>query len=165
MRFEFQLEGVLRVRTLLENQARERLESSISHMHALEQSLHYAHLWREKTEQVLARKAFLPACEFQFVEMALRQASEAIQNCERLKKEAEAETSVLRDRYLSARRDRETLSTLRDRALSEFNMELARREQASLDDIFAGRSVYLRTLQEQTTALSGLPADATMTKL
>lgn len=151
MRFHFQLEGLLRVRRLLELQARERLDESLMHLHALEHSLTDARRWHLQTARIRSSKNFLPACELQFVESVLHQAQEAIRQCEHRKEAAERTTSELRSTYLEARRARKTLSILREHALRQFQTEQARREQSSLDEMFLGKLVHTRNAGSDLT--------------
>ena len=85
MRFRFQLEGVLRVRLLLENQARERLDEAMSQLRALEHSLAEAIEWSQKTARITHPQS-LPAAEVQFVESVLLQTQQAIAGCRRRKR-------------------------------------------------------------------------------
>jgi flagellar export protein FliJ len=154
MRFHFQLEGLLRVRRLLERQAREHLDESLMRLQAIEHSLAEARGWHLQTARIRSSRNFLPACELQFVESVLHQAQEAIRQCELRKEAAERRTIELRNTYLEVRRARKTLSTLREHALHQFQIEQARREQSSLDEMFLGKLVYTRNT-------TGGPADVT----
>lgn len=156
MNFHFQLEGLLRVRRLLERQAREHLDESLMRLHALEHSLAEARRWHLQTTRIRCSKNFLPASELQFVESVLRQAQEAIRQCEHHKETAERRTVELRNIYLEARRARKTVSTLREHALRQFQIEQARREQSALDEMFLGTLVHTRnagTIQESRQAI------------
>ena len=51
------------------------------------------------------------------------------------KQEEEQRAAELRAAYLQARRERKTVSTLRENALREFQTEQSRREQAEMDEI------------------------------
>ncbi len=144
MRFHFQLEGLLRVRRLLERQASERLDQSLMRLHALEHSLAEARRWHLHTARIRSSRNFLPACELHFVESVLHQAQEAIRQCELRKEAAERATTELRNAYLEVRRARKTLSTLREQAFRQFQWEQDRREQSSLDETFLGKLVHTR---------------------
>lgn len=144
MRFHFQLEGLLRVRHLLERQARERLDESLMRLHTLERSLTEAQRWSNQTARIRASKNFLPACELHFVESVLRQSREAIRQCEQRKEQEHQLSTELRNVYLQTRRERKTVSTLRENALLQFQIEQARREQSMLDEMFLGRLVHRR---------------------
>lgn len=141
MQFHFQLEGLLHVRRLLEQQARQRLDESMMRIHALDQNLALAMVWSERTARTCMPKKELPAAEVQFIECVLRQTREGIARCRRQKLAEEQRAVQLRAAYLEARRDRKTVSTLRDRALRQFEVEESRREQNDLDEIFLGKLV------------------------
>jgi flagellar export protein FliJ len=152
MRFQFSLEGLLRVRRLLERQARERLDESMMRIGALEHSLAEAQHFCEATAKVCSSQKPIPAIEVQFVESILRQTREAMAQC-RLQKFAEEQRAAeLRAAYLLARRERKTVSTLRDNALRQFQIEEARREQAEMDDRFLGKLLHARNIARQTNA-------------
>jgi flagellar export protein FliJ len=151
MRFHFQLEGLLRVRRLLERQARERLDESLLRLQAIEHSLVEARRWHLQTARIRASRNFLPACELQFVESVLHQAQEAIRQCEHRKEEAERETVESRNTFLEARRARKTVSTLREHAFRQFQIEQARREQSTLDEMFLGKLVDARNATSDPT--------------
>lgn len=144
MRFHFQLAGLLRVRSLLERQARERLDQSLTRIRALERRLALAHEWSEKTARIRASKKRLPATELQFIESVLHQTRRAIAQCQQQKLAEEERAVALRAAYLKARRELETLSTLRDNALHQFQIEQSRREQSELDETFLGKLLHAR---------------------
>jgi flagellar export protein FliJ len=144
MRFHFQLEGLLRVRRLLERQARDRLEKTMMRVHALEHSLADAQRWSQSTARIITSKSLLPACELQFAESALRQAQRGILQCQLQKEAAEQQAAELRSAFLLAQRERMTVSTLRENALQQFQIEQARREQSALDEMFLGKLIHSR---------------------
>ncbi len=144
MSFRFQLEGLLRVRRLLEDQARQRLDESMMHIRALEHSLAEAADWSRKTARARTSEKLLPAAEVQFIEFILRQTEEAIHRQQRQKQLEEQRASHLRAAYVDARRERETVSTLRQNALRHFQAEQSRRRQSELDEIFLGKLVHSR---------------------
>lgn len=146
MRFHFQLAGLLRVRALLERQAQERLDESLMRIRALERQLSEAHEWSEKTARIRASKKRLPATELQFIESVLHQTQQAIAKCQQQKLAQEERATVLRAAYLKARRERETLSTLHENALLQFQIEQSRRDQSELDEIFLGKLLHTRSL-------------------
>lgn len=154
MRFHFPLEGLLRVRRLLEVQARESLEKSMMRVAALESSVAEARRWTQETADLRAASQPLPAVELQYIECILQQTREAILQCERQKQAEEQRASELRASYLLARRDRKTVSTLRDNALKQFESEQARRRQSELDDYFLGK-----LLRERNAPQSGAGAE------
>ncbi|HVJ05319.1 MAG TPA: flagellar export protein FliJ [Candidatus Saccharimonadales bacterium] len=144
MPFHFQLEGLLRVRRLLERQARERLGASMSRVSSLERRAADATQWVQNTERARAESAGLPAAELRFIESVLSQTQKAITNCERQKQAEEQQAAKLRAAYLGARRERKTVGTLREHALQQFSAEESRREQSALDEVFLGKLVRLR---------------------
>jgi flagellar export protein FliJ len=144
MRFRFELEGVLRVRRLLEEQARQRLDEAMSQLRALERSLAEAAEWSERTARIRSSKKRLPAAEVQFIESVLRQTRQAITDCQRRKQLQEQRADHLRSAYREARRKRETVSILRENALRQFQLEQSRRQQSELDDIFLAKLIHSR---------------------
>jgi flagellar export protein FliJ len=152
MRFHFPLEGLLRVRRLLEDQARERLEESMMRLGALEHRLAEAAQWNQQTARTCASSKPLPAIEMQFIESILRQTREAISQCQRQKQAEEQRAAQLRAAYLLARRERKTVSTLRDNALRQFQIEQSRRQQAEMDDRFLGKLLHARHNPQQDNA-------------
>ncbi|SRR6266568_1470093 len=151
MRFQFQLEGLFRVRRLLEQQARERLDESMSRVRRLEHSLTEATEWVRNTEQIRTESAGLPAAELQYIESVLRQTEKAMVTCELQKQAEEQQSSKLRAAYLGARRERKTVGTLRENALERFNREQSRREQSTLDEAFLGKLVHSRNAAKSRT--------------
>lgn len=159
MRFQFQLEGLLRVRRSLEQQLRDRLDEAMMHIHALEHSLVEAERWSETTARILAAKNYLPACELQFAESVLHQAHAGIRQCQLQKETAEQHAAELRTAYLLARRERKTVSTLRENALRQFQIEQRRREQSALDEMFLGKMVYSRNADCHDTETAPEPSN------
>ncbi len=153
MSFRFQLEGLLRLRRLLEDQARQRLEESILHIRALEHRLAEAADWSRKTARSRAAEKLVPAAEVQFIESILRQTQQAIHYQQHEKQLEEQRASHLRAAYVNARRERETLSTLRENALRRFHAEQSRRQQSELDEIFLAKLIHSRkgSPQAETT--------------
>lgn len=149
MRFRFQLEGVLRVRLLLESQARERLDEAMSQLRALERSLAEAIEWSQKTARIHSLPQSLPAAEVQFVESVLLQTQQAIAGCRRRKRSQEQRADQLRAAYLDARRERETVSILRENAVRQFQIEQSRQEQSEMDELFLGKLVHSRNAARQ----------------
>jgi flagellar export protein FliJ len=143
MRFHFQLEGLLRVRRLLERQARERLDESMMRLRSLEQSLAEAAEWRQKTKAITS-KTTLPAAELHFVESVLHQTQQAIRRGQQQKCLEEEQAAKLRAHYLDARRKHETVGTLRENAFRQFQTEQSRREQSALDEAFLGKLIHSR---------------------
>jgi len=144
MQFEFQLEGLLRVRRLLEQQARERLDESMMRIRTLENNLEQAFEWSARTARLCLSMESLPAGELQFVDSVLRQTKEAIAQCLRKKQAEEQRAEGLRAAYLLARRARKTVETLRENAFRLYQIESARREQSTLDDNYLGKLLHSR---------------------
>jgi len=119
---------------------------------SLEHSLDEAARWSRQTASGCASKSPLPACELHFVETVLRQTRKAISQCERRKLEEEQRASGLRGIYLEARRERKTVSTLRENALRQFQIEQSRREQSSLDELFLGKLHRSRNTPQPASA-------------
>jgi flagellar FliJ protein len=152
MSFHFRLEAVLRLRTLLEDQARQRLDESMMQIRALEHSLAEADQWMQETARVRAAEKSLPAAEVQFVESILRQTQKSIVDTQRQKQREEQRANDLRAAYLDARRERETLSTLRENALRLYHAEQSRRRQSELDEIFLGKLIHSRNTAKQAAS-------------
>ncbi len=151
MRFHFALDGVLHVHELVEEQARERLESCLLKLHAVEQRMADGRRWREHSSRVRARMKKLPAIELQFVEYVLNQADVALARLDAARAELARQAAGLREAYLAAHRRRETLSTLREQALLRHRNEEVRREQRALDEFHLGK--LLRARAEASTTL------------
>jgi flagellar export protein FliJ len=149
MPFRFQLEGLLRIRRLVEQQARQRLDESMMHVRTLERTLNQATVWSERTAQARVSSKVLPAAEMLFIESVLRQTREAIAQCQQKKAKEEQRAAELRTAYLQARRERKTIGTLRENALHEFESEEARREQDDLDEVFLGKLLHSRNSTQQ----------------
>jgi flagellar export protein FliJ len=152
MQFRFQLEGLLRVRRLLERQARERLDESMMRIRALEHSLDEASEWSRKTAAMRSPGKCLPAAELQFIESVLRQTQSAIVHCQRKKQDEEKRAAELRACYLIARRERKTVSTLRENALRQFQTEQTRRQQSELDELFLQKLLQARNAVQRRAA-------------
>ena len=152
MRFHFPLEGLLHVRLLLEGQARDRLEQCMMRIGAFEHSLAEAHEWSDKTARIRSSKKRLPATELQFIEAVLRQTEAAIGHCQQLKQQEEERAGMLRAAYLLARRDRKTVSTIRDNALRQYEIEQSRRLQSEMDEAFLGKLLHQRNSVLQAPA-------------
>jgi flagellar export protein FliJ len=144
MRFQFHLEGLLRVRRVLEREARGRLGESLSTIRELEHELAEAILWTQQTAKSRSAQEPIPAAEMQFIESVLRQTRDAIDRCAIRKQAEEQRAAELRFAYLEARRERKTVSTLRENALRQFQIEQSRREQHELDEIFLGKLIHAR---------------------
>ena len=151
MRFHFPLETVLRLRRLLEEQARERLDEAMSELRAIEHNLAEAIEWSRKTATMRSSTNHLPAAELQFIESVLFQTQQAIADCRHRKQLAQQRGDQLRSAYLERRRARETVSILRENALRQFQLEQSRREQSEMDEVFLGK-----LLRSRNSAVSSL---------
>lgn len=152
MQFQFRLEGLLRVRRLLEQQARGRLDESLLCIQGLEHSLADAAGWKRQTAKLRSVQKVLPAAEVQFIESTLRQTEQAIRQCQLQKQAEERRAAELRNAYLDTRRARKTVGTLRENALRQFQVEQLRRDQRELDEIYLGRLIYSRNAVETPEA-------------
>jgi flagellar export protein FliJ len=159
MRFQFQLEGLLRVRLLLERQARERFEESIMRLHALEHRLAEAAQWSRDTAAQGSSQKGVAAAELQFIEAVLRQAQEAIAQGERQKQVEERRAADLQTAYLDARRERKTVGTLRKNAFRQFLAEQSRRDQSALDDAFLAKLIHTRNTARPSSPEANPEAD------
>ena len=159
MSFHFQLEGVLRLRNLLEDQARRRLDESMMHIRALEHSLAEATQWNQETARRCAAEQLLPAAEAQFIEAVLHQTAKSIADGQRQKHCEEQRAAQLRATYLGARRERETVSTLRENAVRLYQAEQSRRQQSELDEIFLGKLIRARNAAPQAGSGAIPPAE------
>ncbi len=157
MRFHFPLDGVLHVRLLLEEQAREHLESCLLKLRAVEHRMAEGRRWRERSARVRARMKKLPAIELQFVEHVLGQADVALSRLEGARVELARQASELRAVYLAAHRERETLSTLREAALVRHRAEELRREQQTLDEFHLGKMLRTRSEERLVAAANQTP--------
>jgi flagellar export protein FliJ len=144
MRFHFRLDGVLHVRLLMEEQARERLEACLLRLRAVEHRMAEGRRWRERSARVRARMKKLPAIELQYVEQVLSQADVALSRLEAARVELARQAADLRAVYLAAHRERETLTTLREAALVRYRAEELRREQRALDEFQLGKMLRAR---------------------
>lgn len=166
MKFQFQLAGLLKVRQIEEDQAEARLEQAMLRLRALDNRLQEAHLWRTKTALVLAHNKFLPAIETHHVSRVLQQTRTAMLACQRQKEEEKKRVAELQKAYLEARQRRETVSTLRDEAFQRFRVEVARRDQMTLDENYLGKLLHTRatTSSEAAPVSSCEPAAITKVK-
>jgi flagellar export protein FliJ len=151
MRFRFRLEGLLRVRRLLERQKREHLDESMMRLRAFEHRLSEAAQWSRQTADIRSSNQSLPAAELQFIESVLRQTQEAIACGQQQKQSEEQRAAELRALYLDARRERKTVGTLRENALRQFQAEQSRREQSVLDEIFLEKLIRSRNTALQSS--------------
>ena len=136
MAFEFQLEGLLRVRRLFEQQAQQRLDESMMRLRGLERKLQDAIAWSAKTAGIAASAQSLPAAELIYIDNVLRQVRRAIERLRIKLQEEERRAIELRAAYLKARRERRMVSALRDDARRRYELEVERREQDEVDEIF-----------------------------
>ena len=148
MRFYFQLDGLLRVRRLLEDRARERLDQSMLKIRNLEHRAVETSAWLRATAEASTAAETTSAAELRFIAAILKQSGKAMEECVR-KKDAELQNAeVLRAAYLRARREREMIARLRENALRKFNLEESRREQSALDEASLVKLIISRNLRQ-----------------
>lgn len=144
MPFRFQFESVLHFRQSIEHQQELRLRVANQKVskarHIIEKNLEALHQNRLFLSEKLARGT--DAAEIQFFVAA----QTALQLLRRDLERELARLGELRDQqqrmFVQARRERQTLESLRDQKITEYKQELARREQARLDELFLLRRSY-----------------------
>jgi flagellar export protein FliJ len=139
MAFHFQFETLLHLRTLMEQQALDKLEQCIARLRTWQRSVDDAKRWSTQTARIRARKKLLPACELHRVDEVLRQTQAAVRDYEQRIADETRMAEKLRAEYLTARSQRETVSTLRDQAARMYQIETSRRAQSALDEWFLSR--------------------------
>lgn len=144
MAFHFQLDAVLRIRKLVEEQARLRLDQSAMRLRRMEQSLTRAEEWSRQSVRARSSIKRLPGAEVSFSGMVMQQTRQAMEDCRKQIEAEEKRSAELREAYLTARMERRTLGTLRENALRSYEAEETRREQDELDESFLGKMARLR---------------------
>jgi flagellar export protein FliJ len=143
MAFHFTLKGLLRLRLSLERAELQKLQAIAGAVAATR-----AEIESVEKEMEARRRAFavvlaegLTGAEWHF-EMA-REASLLALHAELLKKLADLEEKRKQQqaRYIQAHRQREILSNLRERQLSAYELEEARRAQQRIDELFLIRTI------------------------
>lgn len=139
MAFRFPFASVLRLRALLERHRLAELERSLAHLHAMQHCVQEAEDWKQRSARGLAGTGIAPARELQFVTETLARTDEAIHLFQARIDEEKKRSEELRRAYLDARRQREIVSTLRDNAARVYHLEMLRREQAAIDEMYLSR--------------------------
>jgi len=144
MPFLFALDAVLHFRTSVEHQQELRLRSCNQQVARVRRLLEQidTHLSLLRTERGQQLAAGAASSELQFdlsCEAAVRKQRDELER-------ELAHVQRLRDQqqrvFHQARRERETIESLKDRQLREYNREAARREQRQLDDLHLLRRSY-----------------------
>lgn len=143
LHFQFSLQKVLELRQRLEQQAAielgrfQSLENQAKKKLTLQEKERQEQLvaWREKNH------GQLNIGELESYQRWLEVLDQAIARQEALAKELQASVKQQTDKYLAARRKRETLEKLREKKYAEFRQEVLGKEQRELDDIAATRFV------------------------
>jgi flagellar FliJ protein len=138
-RFRFRLEGLLRVRTVRERQARRELADLLRFLREAEARLEQARVEVREAEARLleARDARALRSAAAFLDQARLEAVAAEQRVGELK----AQVEVAWARFLHARTERRVVERLRERQLQEHRREEERREQTQADEAALLRSV------------------------
>lgn len=143
LHFQFSLQKVLELRQRLEQQAAielgrfQSLENQAKKKLTLQEKERQEQLvaWREKNH------GQLNIGELESYQRWLEVLDQAIARQEALAKELQASVKQQTDKYLAARRKRETLEKLREKKYAEFRQEVLGKEQRELDDLAATRFV------------------------
>jgi len=141
MAFQFSLESVLRLRISHERQEQARLEIAAQRIQLAQERCES--IRKEKLEldekTIAALEAGMTSAELHFhrvsktgLEWVEVEAAQALE-------EARKQWSAQRLKFLAARRDRELLSSIRERQHEAWVVEQNRREQQQIDDLFAMR--------------------------
>lgn len=141
MAFQFSLESVLRLRISHERQEQARLEIAAQQVQLAQERCEA--IKKEKLEldqnTLAALQAGMTSADLYFhqaskagLEWAEVQATQALE-------EARKQWNEQRLKFLAARRDRELLSSIRERQHEAWVVEQNRREQQQIDDLFAMR--------------------------
>ena len=144
MAFRFSLEAVLRLRQGMEHQQELRLRTAHQHVARVRHGIERIDHALGEAEQ-LSRRALASgttSAELLFAlqsEAALRQYREKLgAELTRLGKLRDQQAEIFRQ----ARRERETIESLRDQQLREYKREALRREQRRVDDLYLLRRNY-----------------------
>ena len=146
MAFRFPLEAVFHFRQSMEHQQELRLRAANQLVararHLLEQL--DQRIKEMRTRQSRELGAGTTAAELRFA----LQCEAALQQQRQQREQELKRLEALRDQqqkiFRQARRERETIESLRNRQLGEYQRERVRREQRQLDDLFLLRQAYLR---------------------
>ncbi len=141
MAFSFSLESLLRLRSSLERQEQARLQMAAQRMFAAQarcESLAAERVELEDKFRVLL-KAGMTSSELYFHLSSRSGLDSAEAEAKRVIAEARKQWQEQRSRFLKSRRDREVISSVRDRQYQEYLIQQARHEQQQIDDLFAMR--------------------------
>lgn len=146
MAFHFPLEAVLHYRKSLEHQQELRLRAANQQVGRVRHLIEELELRRQQIQATQSRElsSGTTAAELRF---GLHCGAEILRHRLTLAQQL-ANLEKLRDQqrelFQQARQSRETLENVRERQLSFYTKEAARREQRGLDDLFLMRREYLR---------------------
>jgi len=146
MPFVFPLEAVLHFRRSVEHQQERRLRAANQLVARARHLIEQVELGMEQSrrEQTAAIRRGTTAAELHF---SLHSRAKLTQQRSAMQQEL-GRLQKLRDElqliFYRARRERETLQSLRDRQFDEYRRVEARREQRRLDDLFLLRRVHQR---------------------
>jgi flagellar export protein FliJ len=143
MAFSFSLEFLLRLRASQERQEQARLQLAAQRMHAAQARC--ASLASERIELEskfrVTLQAGMAASEMYFHLSARAGLDSAEAEAKRTLAETCKHWNEQRARFIQSRRNREVISSVRDRQLHEYLIDQARREQQQIDDLFAMRRI------------------------
>jgi flagellar export protein FliJ len=144
MAFCFSLESLLRLRSSLERQEQARLQLASQRMFTAQaqcESLAKERIELENKFRVLLQ-AGIASAELYF-HLSGRSGLDSVQaDAARTLAEARKQWNEQRNKYLQSRRDREVISSVRDRQHREYLVQQARHEQQEIDDLFAMRRLH-----------------------
>ena len=144
MAFHFPLEVVLRFRQSVEHQQELRLRAATQHVarvrHLIEQLDQRAKEMQNRQWHEL--NAGTTAAELRFAFLCQSALSEQRRVLETELVRLQHLRNEQQKIYQKARRERETIASLRDRQQREYRRQAARREQRQLDDLFLLRQSY-----------------------
>ena len=143
MAFFFSLEFLLRLRSSQERQEQARLQHVAQRMHTAQARC--VSLANERVELEnkfrVELKAGMAASEM-YVHLAARSGLDTTEaEAKRALAEARKQWNEQRAKFLQTRRDREVISSIRDRQHQEYIIQQERREQQQIDDLFAMRRI------------------------
>ncbi|HEX3820783.1 MAG TPA: flagellar FliJ family protein [Candidatus Sulfotelmatobacter sp.] len=146
MPFQFSLQAILHLRQSIERQQELRLRGANQQVAKVRRLIELADD-RIRREQNICADALSAGTTS--AELRLSTAAQDLLRAQRQRIETELKRlQTLRDQqqrvFHQARRERETIESLRDRQLMEYKRNTSRREQRRADDLFLLRQSYLR---------------------
>jgi len=143
MAFSFSLESLLRLRASQERQEQARLQMVAQRMFSAQARCESLAKERVELEDKfrVTLKAGMATAELYFHLAARSGLDSADAEAKRVLAEARKQWNEQRTRFLKSRRDREVISSVRDRQYQEFLTNQTRREQQQIDDLFAMRRI------------------------